>query len=62
MLNLLTPRESEVAQLVAQGDCNKRIAAKLSISDHTVKAHLSAIFRKMGVSNRLELAIRINKG
>ena len=56
---LLTPRESQITGLVAQGASNKRIAEQLSISEHTVKAHLTTIFRKIAVSNRLELALHI---
>ncbi len=53
----LTPREQEIAALVAQGLMNKEIAARLFISDQTVKNHLHNIFEKLGVSDRLELAL-----
>jgi DNA-binding NarL/FixJ family response regulator len=58
-----TPREHEIISAIVSGRANKEIAAKLSISEDTVKHHLSNIFDKAGVSNRLELAIwSMNKG
>ena len=56
----LTPRELEVARMVHQGGNNKNIARTLDISERTVKAHLSAIFRKLDIDNRLHLAIYFN--
>jgi DNA-binding NarL/FixJ family response regulator len=56
----LTPRELEVAQMVHKGGNNKTIARKLDISERTVKAHLSAIFRKLDIENRLHLALFFN--
>jgi DNA-binding NarL/FixJ family response regulator len=53
----LTPRELEVARMVHKGGNNKTIARKLDISERTVKAHLSSIFRKLNIENRLHLAI-----
>jgi DNA-binding NarL/FixJ family response regulator len=53
----LSRRELEVIQLVIQGFKNKDIAAKLFISEKTVKNHLSAIFNKLGVTDRLELTL-----
>jgi DNA-binding NarL/FixJ family response regulator len=50
----LTQRESEVLQLVAHGLANKQIALELEISEHTVKYHISSIYGKLGVSNRIE--------
>jgi DNA-binding NarL/FixJ family response regulator len=46
--------------MVHQGGNNKTIARKLDISERTVKAHLSAIFRKLNIENRLHLAIYFN--
>ncbi len=53
----LTPRELEIVSLVSQGFRNKEIAEKLSISEQTVKNHLQNIYDKLGVSDRLELAL-----
>ena len=53
----LTTRESEVIAAIRAGNSNKEIATKLSISEETVKRHLSNIYAKMGVSSRLELAL-----
>jgi two-component system, NarL family, nitrate/nitrite response regulator NarL len=53
----LTAREFEVARLVHQSANNKVIARALNISERTVKAHLSAIFKKLGVANRVRLAL-----
>ncbi len=53
----LTRREREIVSLIAAGGRNKEIANRLSITERTVKAHLTSIFRKLGVSDRLHLAI-----
>jgi two-component system, NarL family, response regulator YdfI len=50
----LTGREIEILQLLALGLTNKQIAARLRISAHTVKFHVSTIFSKMGTTNRVE--------
>ena len=52
----LTQRESEILSLVVTGLSNRGIAAKLMIGEETVKTHLSSIYRKLGVTNRIELA------
>jgi DNA-binding CsgD family transcriptional regulator len=52
----LTAAELEVASLIAEGKLNKEIAAALWMSEKTVEAHLSRIYRKLGVRNRAELA------
>jgi two-component system, NarL family, nitrate/nitrite response regulator NarL len=54
---LLSDREKQVVQLVAQGYRNWEIGQKLFISEQTVKNHLSKIFDKLGISDRLELAL-----
>jgi DNA-binding NarL/FixJ family response regulator len=54
---LLSDRQMEVVQLLAQGFQNKEIGKKLFISEPTVKHHLHNIFDKLGVSDRLELAL-----
>jgi DNA-binding NarL/FixJ family response regulator len=53
---LLRPREAEIANLVATGLSNKRIASKLNITESTVKTHLVHIFRKFDIHHRMELA------
>jgi DNA-binding CsgD family transcriptional regulator len=53
----LTRREKEVIALIGAGYTNKDIAEKYGISPHTVKHHLTNIFDKLGVSNRLELVL-----
>jgi len=50
----LSSRERDVLEHLASGASNKRIAAALGISDHTVKTHIAAIFAKLGVSSRTE--------
>lgn len=57
----LSTRENEVANMIRQGENNKRIALALNISERTVKAHLSSIFRKLEVDDRLRLAIRLKE-
>ena len=54
----LTPRERELIELVRQGLRNRDIAAKLGVTEGTVKVYLHAIFDKVGVDNRTELAMR----
>lgn len=56
MQSLLTPREFEIAQLVARGKTNRAIAALLCVSRRTVENHLYAIYSKLGVGSRTELA------
>jgi DNA-binding NarL/FixJ family response regulator len=53
---VLSPRETEVLQLLAAGLSNRAIAKDLWLSDQTVKFHLQKIYRKLGVSNRTEAA------
>ncbi len=55
-LDLLTPREREVLQHLARGYLYKEIALRLSISAKTVEAHVSAVLRKLQLSNRHELS------
>ena len=52
----LTPRESEVADLVAKGKTNRQIAETLCVSPLTVKAHMASILSKLGLHGRVELA------
>ena len=57
LLDGLTPRQREIARLISDGSSNKEIAARLNVAESTVKAHLTAIFRKLKVSDRLQLAL-----
>jgi two-component system, NarL family, nitrate/nitrite response regulator NarL len=54
----LTAREQEVLQHLSQGLANKEIAAKMHISDHTVKFHVNAILTKLGVTSRTEAVVQ----
>ncbi|NLM38633.1 MAG: response regulator transcription factor [Firmicutes bacterium] len=56
-LTLLTPRECEVLKLIAKGYSNSEIAEELFISKHTVKNHVSNIYRKLGVDDRTRVAL-----
>ena len=57
LVEQLTPRETEVLQLLAQGLPNKTIADRLNVSEHTVKFHVNAILGKLGVQSRTEAVI-----
>jgi non-specific serine/threonine protein kinase len=52
---MLTTRERQVIELVAEGLPNKAIAARLGISARTIEGHLNHVFAKLGVSSRTEL-------
>jgi len=56
-LSELTPREQEILAHIAEGESNKVIARHLGISDGTVKLHVKAILRKLGVHSRVEAAV-----
>jgi len=59
----LSPREIEVLELVAEGKSNKEIAAALSITEGTVKSHLSALLGKLGASDRTQaVTIALKRG
>jgi DNA-binding NarL/FixJ family response regulator len=60
-LSVLTEREHAVAKAVASGASNKEIARLLGITERTVKAHVSAIFEKLGLRDRLQLALLVNR-
>lgn len=56
-LECLTPRERDIIGELGAGSSNKEIAQKFSVTERTVKAHLTAIFRKLGISGRLQAAL-----
>lgn len=56
-IDLLTVREREILRLLGQGASNKEIAASLSVAVSTIKAHLTKIFRKLGQTDRVRLAL-----
>ena len=63
LIEPLTPRESEVLQMLASGLANKEIATRLSISEHTVKFHVASILGKLGAASRTEaVALGIRRG
>ena len=57
----LTPRQTEVLKLLVDGQSNKRVAQILNLTEPTVKNHISAIFRSLGVNNRTQAAVIANK-
>lgn len=59
LLNKLSSRETEIAKLYAQGQTSKEIAEVLCISQATVRNHVAAIYRKLEISNKTELVIRL---
>ncbi len=60
-LAVLTPREREVLQLLAEGLPNKAIAQRLSISEHTVKYHVNALLGKLDAQSRTEAVVRATR-
>jgi DNA-binding CsgD family transcriptional regulator len=54
----LSPRELTVLEMVSTGLTNAEIAERLGVSVHAIKFHLAAVYRKLGVANRTEAAIR----
>lgn len=61
-LSELTRREREIVRLVVGGASNKHVATVLDISERTVKGHLSNVFQKLGVSDRLKLVLYLTDG
>ena len=53
----LTPQQFRVLGMIAEGLLNKQIAYELSVSEATIKAHMTAIMRKLNVSNRTQVAL-----
>ena len=62
MVEALTQRQKEVFELLAQGKSNPEIARELGVSAHTVRIHISAILRALGVSNRTQAAVLAASG
>ena len=60
-INNLTDREVEVLEQVILGHSNKEIGDILFVTHHTIKAHLTSIFKKLGVQNRTLAAIKANE-
>jgi DNA-binding NarL/FixJ family response regulator len=60
-LGTLTPQQVRVLMMLGEGLLNKQIAYKLSVSEATIKAHVSAILQKLGVDSRTQAVIAINK-
>ncbi len=60
-LSTLTPQQVRVLMMLGEGLLNKQIAYKLSVSEATIKAHVSAILQKLGVDSRTQAVIAINK-
>lgn len=56
----ITEREHDIIHCLSNGLTNKEIGQKLGISQHTVRDHLSSVFKKLNIHSRLELAILIN--
>lgn len=61
-LSALTPREREIVRLIVGGASNKQVASALDISERTVKGHLSNVFQKLGVTDRLKLVLYVTDG
>ena len=53
----LTPRERQILQLVGQGLANKQIARRLDITERTVKSHMTRVFQRIGVTDRVQAAL-----
>jgi DNA-binding NarL/FixJ family response regulator len=60
-MNMLAARETEVANLVAEGLSNREVALKLGISEHTVSNYLFRVYNKLGISGRVDLVLYILK-
>jgi DNA-binding NarL/FixJ family response regulator len=61
ILSTLTPQQFRVATILAQGLLNKQIAYELNVTEATIKAHVTEIFRKLGVHSRTQAALTIRK-
>ena len=56
----LTPQQSRIMSLICAGKPNKQIAYELSLAEATVKAHITALLRRLGVRNRTQAAVLVN--
>jgi two-component system nitrate/nitrite response regulator NarL len=61
LANILTPREIEIARMVAQGQSNREISEKLLVREGTVKIHLHNVYKKLGIDNRVDLTLYAQK-
>jgi DNA-binding NarL/FixJ family response regulator len=60
-LQTLTPQQTRVLSMLAEGLLNKQIAYELSVSEATIKAHVSAVLQKLGVDSRTQAVIMLAK-
>ncbi|GGA78836.1 DNA-binding response regulator [Brucella endophytica] len=60
-IRTLTPQQARVLSMLAEGLLNKQIAYELSVSEATIKAHVSAVLQKLGVDSRTQAVIRLSK-
>ncbi len=60
-LSVLSDRELQVAHAVAEGQSNREVAEQLHITERTVKAHLGAVFEKLGLRDRVQLVLQLAK-
>ena len=60
-LESLTPRQLEVVKMMMKGFSNKKIALEIGIAEATIKMHVTAIFKRLGVNNRTEAALAAQK-
>ncbi|PMH46241.1 DNA-binding response regulator [Vibrio sp. 10N.286.49.B3] len=60
-ITTLTPQQHKVLNMLSDGLLNKQIAYELNVSEATIKAHMTAIFRKLGVSNRTQAVILLQQ-
>jgi DNA-binding NarL/FixJ family response regulator len=59
LLGRLTPRERDLVEEIRAGRSNKAIAANLGVKEQTIRNQLTVLFRKLGVSSRLELVVKL---
>lgn len=59
-LRVLSQRERQIAEAAASGGSNKEIARAMHITERTVKAHLTAVYEKLGVRDRMQLSLRLH--